>query len=220
MVTSPHAPWRLQGEIMLGWVRAPAALRSLLPEGVRFLPGPAALVAAHYTDSPVGPYLELSLAVPARLGLRPGLSVVLQLLSSTEARTGYRHNWGLPATVGQLSWLVDGEARVLRCRRPDLEVRGIPGRPPIPAVVPIRSLQRRADGPVVLPRRLVALVRPARMEVTVDQVGGDGSDVDLGFLAGSHPGLMMATARISAHPARHPIGLLSSLRAPLRAIEP
>ncbi len=42
----------------------------------------------------------------------------------------------------------------------------------------------------------------------------------LATLSGTHPGAVMAGARILARPARHPAGLWSSLRAPLVAPEP
>src|SRR5688572_30610124 len=172
MVSGPPPPWRLVGECVLGWVRSGSSLvglRSLLPEGVRALPGPAALVAVSYSDSPVGPYLELSLALPARLGLRPGLCVVFQVVSLPAVRTAYRSSWGLPATVGPLSWSTDGHERVVRCDEPGIELRGHPVGPAFPAWVPVRSVQRRADGPVVLPRRFLSLVRLARTTVAVDE---------------------------------------------------
>lgn len=180
------------------------------------MPGPAALAAVRYTDSPVGPYLELSLGVPARLGLRPGLCVVLQVVSEPNARLGYRQNWGLPASTGRLSWFADGDQRVLRCEEPGIELRGIPVGPAVPAIVPVRSVQRRADGPVVLPRSFLALTRLARVVVSVD----DGADGPWAAVAGPHPGAVMAGVRIVARPARHPTGFLSSLRAPLRVAEP
>jgi hypothetical protein len=231
----PSAPWRLVAEVVLAWVPSSrlAGWRSLLPSGIRPLPGPAALVGVRYDDSPVGPYLELSLALPARLGLRPGLCVVFQVLSLPAARVAYRSNWGLPADVGQISWEVAGHERIVRCEAPGLELRGTPVGPGVPAIVPVRSVQRRADGPVVLPRRFLALVRLARTAVVVDDEpgGGDlgvgvgagagaGGRVSFGALAGTHPGAVMAGARILARPARHPFGLWSSLRAPLVVPEP
>lgn len=216
----PSAPWRLVGECVLAWVRAPRELRALLPAGVGVLPGRAALVGVSYQDSPVGPYLELSLALPARLGLRPGLCVVFQVVSLPAARTAYRSNWGLPATVGPLSWWADGHERVLRCDEPGIEVRGHPVGPAFPALVPVRSVQRRADGPVVLPRRFLSLVRLARTTVTVADDADGHAGIGFHGLAGTHPGTVLAGARILARPARHPFGLWSSLRAPLVAPEP
>ena len=229
MVTAP--PWRMAGECVLGWVRGlPVGLRSLLPDGVRPLPGPAALVAVSYASSPVGPFLELSVALPARLGLRPGLCVVFQLVSVADARLAYRSNWGTPALVGaagSMVWSSSGAERELRCSSLGLSVRGVPVGPSIPAIVPVRSVQRRADGPVVVPRRFICLVRLARTEVEwAAPLGGGGTgqgeevDALLSSLAGRHPGAVMSGVRILARPARHPAGLWSSLRAPLTAPEP
>lgn len=217
----PSAPWRLAGECVVVTVRAPADLRSLLPAGVTPAPGPSALVAASYQDSPVGPFLELSLGLPARIGLRPGWCVVLQIVSVPSARAAYRRNWGLPATTEMLSWRADGPDRVLRYERAGIEVRGEPRGPAFPAVVPVRSVQRRADGPVVVPRRLLALVRAARATVRAEGWADAAPPTDAGGaavlagLAGTHPGAVMSGMRVLSHPARHPAGLWSSFRAPL-----
>ena len=227
-VPPPAAPWRSVGEAVVAWVPAPRELRTLLPAGVSALPvrlggGHAVLVGAWYPTSPIGPYVELALLLPARLGLRPGLCVVFQVVSSPVARRAYRTNWGLPATVGSLSWdVVDGgAARELRWSAPGLVLRGVPRGPAFPAVLPLRSVARRTDGPVVVPQRVLALVRPAVTTVTM----GDAADSQHGFvgfdrLAGSHPGAVLAGARFLTRPARHPAGLWSSLRAPLAAPEP
>lgn len=217
------------GECVLGWVRGvPSGVGALLPRGIRRLPGPAAVVAVSYASSPVGPFLELSVALPARLGLRPGLCVVFQLVSVADARLAYRSNWGTPASAlapGSMAWVAEGAGRELRCASLGLVVRGEPVGVSFPAVVPVRSVQRRADGPVVVPRRFVALVRLARTTIEWSPSGGSaghGDDVDslLSSLVGSHPGAVMSGVRILARPARHPAGLWSSLRAPLTVPEP
>src|SRR4051812_2677622 len=67
----PDAPWALVGECMVavvsGRARGHNRGRAELPLGVSRLPGPALVVAMRYTDSPVGPFLELAVAEPARL---------------------------------------------------------------------------------------------------------------------------------------------------------
>lgn len=206
-------PWRMAGECVLAWVPAPKGLRDRLPAGIAPLPGRAALVAVAYHDSPVGPYLELSLGLPARLGLRPGLCVVYQAVSNPQARSMGQLQWGLPATVASLSWWADGDERVMRCEEPGLEVRGIPVGPRFPAIVPVRSVQRRADGPIVVPRRFLALVRLSRTVVSAGPSFLDG-------VGGSHPGAVMSGVRIVARPARHPTGIWSTLRAPRPAMDP
>jgi hypothetical protein len=222
---APPPPWRMVGECVLGWVRTPRAARALLPAGVSPLPGPSALVAVSYSDSPVGPYLELSLGLPARIGIRPGLCVVLQVLSEPDAGRAYRTNWGLPATIGPLVWRAEGEDRVMGCEALGIEIRGKPVGPRFPAIVPIRSLQSRDHRPLVLPRRFVALVRLARTVVSLTEQEDRGGHLDEGAhmvrdLAGAHPGAVMSGVRIVARPVRQPAGLWSSLRAPFPGIEP
>lgn len=212
---SPHAPWRLRGEVVLAWAWTPRALRALVPPGLRPVAGPAAVVGVRYTDSPVGPYVEMSVAVPARLGLRPGLCVVAQVVSVPAASLGYRRNWGLPAEAATITWLADDDTREVRWEERGLSVRADPVGPRLPAFVPLRSVQRRADGPIVVPRRVAALARLARCIVTVDE-----DDTDLLALAGPHPGAILSAARLVAQPARRPAGVFSSLRAPLGAAEP
>jgi hypothetical protein len=222
-----------------GGVSSSPAVRSLLPAGVRSLPGPAAVVGVSYSSSPVGPFVELSVGVPARLGLRPGLCVVFQVVSVPAARTSYRSSWGLPATAEpSLTWSSSGggvgvgsgvaSSLSLTCEALGFELVGSGVGPSVPMVVPVRSLQHRVDGPVVLPRRMVARVRRARTSVVVDVAGvaaaaGEPFSDERSFLslfAGQHPGLVLSGLRVVAQPARQPAGLWSSLRAPLVAAEP
>lgn len=162
-----------------------------------------------YDDSPVGPYVELSVLVPARLGLRPGMSTVAMAVTSAEARSECRRLWGLPAELGALRWSSDGSAggeRTLSWEERGLSFTGRPFGPTVLApVVLLRSLAWRPGGAVVLGRRLRAQVRPARCRLDV------GPDDDLAWLAGSHPGVALTGARIVAGAARRPAGVLSSV---------
>ena len=186
------------------------------------MPGPWAVVATRYTASPIGPYLELSLAVPARLGLRPGLCVASMVVSEAAAKVGSRLNWGLPAELGRLTWAADGDERVLRWEDCGVSVRAVPWGPRLPVVVPTRAVQRRGDGPVVVPRRWGGFVRPAKVTVSVPASASevDGLPGEWLAVAGSHVGAAVSAARVLMRPARHPSGLLSSFRAPLSAVEP
>jgi hypothetical protein len=237
----PPPPWRMAGEAIVSFASlrsgagagARAIVRSSLPRGVRPLPGPAVVVGVRYDSSPVGPFVELSVGVPARLGLRPGLCVVFQVVSAPSARASYRSSWGLPASVEPtLEWTsLAGRVTTLRCEALDFSLTGEAVGPGVPMVLPLRSVQRRADGPVVLGRRMLARVRRARTAIEVADGGvGPGAGAGAGaeaawsderaFLArfaGAHPGLHLAGARILARPARQPAGLWSSLRAPLVA---
>jgi hypothetical protein len=203
----------LRGEVVVAWVGGRASA-SVLPGGVQRMPGPAFVFGVRYTDSPIGPFLELGVAEPARLGLRPGLCVTALVVSDPAAKVGLRCNWGYPAEVGQLTWAADADERVLRWEDRGIELRTRATGPRLPAFVGMRSVQRRGDGPVLVPRRLTAVLRIAHGAVTVP----DGDP--LAWTAGPHGAVVLAAARIVVRPARHPLGLLSSFRAPLRAAEP
>jgi hypothetical protein len=185
-----------------------------LPDGLERLPGPTLVVAVSYTGSPVGPYLELAVGEPARLGLRPGWCITTMVVDSPESRYGGRLNWGYPKELGSLTWHVDGDQRELRWAERDLTVRGTCTRVRMPFLAPVQSLQRRADGPVLVPGRLRG--RACLTSVEVEVPPGD----DLAALAGRHPGVHVAGMRFRVRPARRPSGFVSSLRAPLRAPEP
>ena len=192
---------------MLAWVARPAGSTVPLPPGSARLPGPAAVVAMRYDDTPVGPYLELSLLVPARLGLRPGMCTVAMVVTSPEAQMECRRSWGLPTELGQLRWSAEGDDR----RTMAWDERGFSfvacahGPAVLAPLVPVRSAAWRPGGPVVLVRRLRARVRSATCELAVDE--GD----EFAWLAGRHRGVALAGARIVADAARRPAGLLSSV---------
>jgi hypothetical protein len=159
-----------------------------------------------YDDSPVGPYRELSVVVPARLGLRPGVCVVAMAVTSPEARRACRELWGLPAEVAPLRWEAQGRDLALVWEERGIAVHGRPGGPAVMAVVPVRSLQYRDGGPVVAPRRLRARLCPARCRVEVGE-----ADDPLAWVAGDHRGVAIQGARIVASAARRPAGVVSSV---------
>ena len=199
-------PWLLRGEGLLAWCASPASAQVTLPPGLSSVPGPAAVVAMRYDDSPVGPYRELSVVVPARLGLRPGVCVVAMAVTSPEARLACRRLWGLPAEVGALRWEADGPDRRMVWDGRGIAVHGRPSGPAVAALLPVRSLQWREGGPTVAPRRLRARVGPARCRVEVDE-----DDDPLAWVAGEHRGLLLQGARIVAAAARRPAGVVSSV---------
>ena len=212
---------------MVGVVRVKRSTRrqfaGLVPAGVRPLPAsPVLVVGAAYQDSPIGPYNELAVGVVGRIGLRPGLTVLHQVVDAPEARVVYRQHWGLPTQLGTFLWSRDGDERSMRWEERGLVVRSTPVGMRLPVALPLRAVQRRTDGPVVLPRRMYALMRYARIGIEVaDPL--NAQETDLSWLAGAHRGVMINGMRIVAGRARHPIGALSSLRAPLvpgRAAEP
>jgi Acetoacetate decarboxylase (ADC) len=203
-------PWRLSGECIVGLARGGGG-REPLPSGIERLPGPCLVLGAQYDESPVGPYRELAVAEPARLGARVGMCVTTMVVTTTESRRAGRANWGLPKELGTLEWLHDGDARVLRWIERDLVVRAVPLGPPLPALVPFRTLQRRADGPVSAMARVRGLARPAKVEVSVP----DGDP--LTWLAGGHLGTILSSARLVMGDACPPEEARALTRAARRA---
>lgn len=214
-MSTPYAPWALAGESLACLVRRPVP-DTPLPHGLERVPGPTLVAAVCYTGSPVGPYLELAIGEPARLGLRPGWCITTMVVDSAESRLGGRLNWGYPKDLGTLTWRSAGDERELHWVERDLTVSGRCSRLRLPFLLPVRSLQRRSDGPVVVPGRLRGRACVTGVHITA----GAGTGGDLADLAGTHLGVHVAGMRFLVRPARHPLGFTSSLRAPLRAPEP
>jgi hypothetical protein len=185
-----------------------------LPGGLRRLPGPSTLVAARYDESPVGPYRELAVGQPARLGARAGICITTMAVTSVDSRLAGRVNWGFPKELATLVWLDEGDDRVMRWEERGIVVRATPGGPPLPVLVPLMALQRRADGLVTVRGGMRGRGRIARLDVSVP--AGD----PLAALAGPHRGLLVAGMRLVITPARRPVGWSTTLRAPLHAPEP
>lgn len=147
-------------------------------------------MAARYDESPVGPYLELAVSEPARLGARLGMCVTTMVVNTPEARLGGRANWGLPKELGALDWSNEGDTRVLRWLDRDVVVRATPIGPRLPTLVPFRTLQRRADGPVTAAAHVRGRGRTARVELSVP------ADDPWAPRAGSHLGAVVSSARL------------------------
>jgi hypothetical protein len=210
----PDAPWALAGECFVGLARRRRPVE--LPAGLHAMAGlPRMVRVTSYTDSPVGPFLELVVAEPAHLGLRPGWATVSMAVSNQEARLAGRRSWGYPTELATLVWHGDGRSRELVWEERELVIRAELREPPLPILLPVLGLQRRADGPVVVPGRLRGIARYARVDVTVPE--GNGA---LSLLAGRHPGVAISGLKLLRRPSRLPSGLLTTLSAPLRAPEP
>ncbi len=182
------------------------------PEGIASAPGPTAIVAVRYTDSPVGPFLQLMVLVPARLGAHPGWTVAVAVVDKSEALVGYRMNWGVPAQMGELRWFARDGVRQLLWEDRDLSVKARGRGIGVPMVLPHRMVLARADGPVVVPDRLWGLFRPAIVTVEASARG----DI-LDPLVGRHLGATIDGVHRTIAPARTPVGLLAPLRAPTTA---
>ena len=205
----PEAPWTLTGEVIVTFVRRPPGSGGFaLPPGLQPLPGPAVLWAGHWARTPVGPFSELAVAVPARLGLRPGLCITMSVVNNADARMAGRIGWGLPRQLGALRWVAFGRRRSLGWADRDLEVRA-DVRPGVgPFTKALRGLQRRGDGLVVVPTRLTGWIRRARVVVDV------APEDDLATIAGPRRGWIVSGRSLVLQPARRPAGLLRTLLAP------
>jgi hypothetical protein len=167
-----------------------------LPVAFERLPGPFLLITARYTDSPVGPYMELAVARPARLGARFGLCVTTMAVSSSDSVVGGRSNWGFPKELSQLSWSTNEQGSSLLSEDLGVEASVRPRGPEVPLVAPLFCLQRRADGPVHVLGWLRGRFRPAR--VHVDAKASD----HLQFVDGHHQGIMVNKLRLVVNAAR------------------
>src|SRR5205823_5240765 len=83
------------------------------------------------------PFVELAVAEPARMGLRMAFCVTTSVVSAAPARIGGRLGWGLPRELGQLTWSADGDDRSLWWDERGIELRGRPGRSPLPLLLPL-----------------------------------------------------------------------------------
>lgn len=184
------------------------------PPGIERLPGPRLIIAARYDDSPVGPYLEFAVAAPARAGARPGMCVTTMVVTTPEARLGGRSNWGFPKELGGLTWSSEDDVHELRWNEREISVRGVTAGPPLPALVPFRSVQRRSDGLVTVGGRLRGLARLAKVEITVP---GDDALADL---AGGHRGAVVSSSCLVMGRARLHEQSPVAERAPRGAAEP
>lgn len=162
-----------------------------LPAGVQRIPGPVLVVAARYAKSPVGPYLELAIAEPVRIGARVTTCAAVMVVDSVESRDAGRNYWGFPKELGSLDWSAEGENMTLRWKEREVVVTGRPVGPAIPSLVPYRSLQSRADGVVRVGGFLRGAGRLGRVDISV------GTDDDLTFLAGRHHGMAVTKATVT-----------------------
>lgn len=172
------------------------------------------VVAARVQDGPVGPFHLMALLAPTRLGLRVGLTAVVAVVDTPAARVGVREHWGLPAQMGTLRWDEEPDRRRLIWRETQTSVvasalahrrRGLAS--------PMRLIQRRSDGPVLVSGSFRGRVRRSR----VDVVAADGP---FSVVDGSYGGIWLGGLEAVVGRARRPVALAFSQRAPHTAPEP
>lgn len=207
------APWALLGEAMVAFVARPRRGLKPLPPGIGRMPGPMVVLAEQFVDSPVGPYAVLSIAEPARSGLRTGLHISTCVVNNGEARRIMRQRWGVPAELGALRWSSEAGTTIMTWEEHELVIEATSDRRPFQTTFPVRMLQQRTDGPVGFPLKLKALVRSSRVSISIPE------DDMFAFLAGNKRGFKLSNANMRLEGARRRRGLLS-LRAPKRLAEP
>ena len=176
-----------------------------LPPGIRPLPGPCLVMAARYYDSPVGPFLTFVVAHPARVRGHLGWHASTAATDSLGAQIGLRLNWGVPADLADLTWFERDNHTEIRWGQRSLSMSAETRRLAIPMVMPARGLQRRSDGPVLVPGVARGLARLAH--TSMHAYPGD----ELAPLAGNHIGIVVRGLRYVVKPAQGPAGLFSTL---------
>ena len=205
--------WALLGEAVVGFSSRPRRLVGL-PRGIHRMPGPAVILAEKFLDSPVGPYLSLSIGEPARIGAHVGIYFGTSVVDNSHARRAGRQYWGYPHELGALRWISEGAQRGIAWDERGIEVRAeVLGRP-MPFLVPVRTMQRRSDGPVVIPGRMRAMARRSRVSFASPE------DDPFAVINGFHRGVALSGLIVRRNGARRPLGLFSTLNVPHRAPEP
>ena len=187
--------WTGTGECLVGLARCPGGIGTP-PSPLRPISGLVLIVAARYATSPVGPYLELVVSEPVRLGARIGTCATVMVVNSVGSLEAGRANWGFPKEMGTLSWSVEGKDVSLHWEERALVVRGRPIGNNFPALVPFRSLQVREDRPVRFGGFAKGRGRFCRVEVDADP--GD----PLMCLAGRHRGIHLTAGTVRMNAAR------------------
>lgn len=189
--------WAALGECIVGLVGGDAArhLRYVIPEGTAPMPGPAAVIAASWSASPVGAFREFVVVRPARIGAHLAWAVVESVVNEGGAACG-RSAWGSQPSIGDLAWWVDGDRRQLEWVNRAITVTGTVGRIAMPVFLPLRTVM----GGEVVPGRLRGWGRLARVDIDVE----DPAD-PLGSAAGRHHGLVIGGAHLDLAPLRPPL---------------
>ena len=159
-MSAPLAPWELAGESIVGLARWRGSSRHGCPWGCVACRGRPWSRRRATASHPWGHSSSSWSGTPPRLGLRFGWHISEAVVTEADARLGGRLNWGFPSDMADLSWEIDGEERAVVWPSRGLTVRGRPRGMPLPWLVPVRALQRRSDGCVIVPGHQRGRARP------------------------------------------------------------
>ena len=193
-LTLPPPTWRLTGEAAVAFAAVPAAEKERLPAGARALPGPALVFAVSYSGSPVGPYLETVICIPAWYLGRPGFCVTTIAVNSEPALWAGLDFWGYPKVLGTMEWQADGRIREFRWKERDLVIRARAGGRSVPAGAVLPTVQAVPGGGAYTGLRITGKLGLARIEI--DAPG----DSPLAAFAGPHRGTLLTSMRMTVPP--------------------
>ncbi len=196
----------------MGVVWSPHAV-GVVPPPLRRAPGPILVIGARYATSPVGPYVELAVVEPVRLGARPGMCATVMVVDSAASLDAGRARWSFPKQLGTLRWSSGGGGTArLRWDEGDVEVNSRPIGPEGPIPCPAWCLQSGDAGVVATGAFLRGRGRLASVRVDT----GPGSPV--AALAGRHPGVCVDQGTLTMGRG-HPLGRRRGGRLAGRAAE-
>jgi hypothetical protein len=197
--------WWLEGESIVA-LMSRRGWHWDLPDGVARAPGPLLVSATRFSGSPHGPFLELAVAEPARLGARFGWCRTLVVVDRPDVQRELRTRWGLPAMLGRLEWSADDDIRRLSWLDRDLQVTGRVRRLALPWAISQRSLQRRGGDNVVVPSRSRGLAHTClvRIDLVGDVALAPPADPLAEALCGAHLGAVLTGLHRRWRPALAP----------------
>jgi hypothetical protein len=135
------------------------------------------------------------------------------VVSTVDSRAGLAH-WGFPGECGTLRWTEKDDGAEVVWEERGVVLTGQFGRRRRPLRMPVRAIQARADRPMLVPVRMHALARRARVAIEVP------ADDALAALVGRHWGLHLGGLETVLRTAVEPLGLWARVRATEGGVEP
>jgi hypothetical protein len=170
-VATPPAPWHCVADALVWVQRCGPDVGSVLPAGLRRGTAATTLVGAlvRYTDSPVGPYSELLVAVLLRTGLRLALHTPFMVVDSLPSLRAGRASWALPKSLATFEGgpgAADGWGA--RADGWSVHARSRPHGPRLPLRAALHGVQVRPDQALGHYRAAISgSARPCHVEVDV-----------------------------------------------------